>query len=69
MLVSSLFTGGALTAGIDPKPCALVLLMPGSLLIFNQDAYERCLHGIDEVQQCHVAPLQFTAHADIHRTL
>ena len=29
--------------------------MPGSLLVFNQEAYEGCLHGIDEVpnsKQC-----------------
>ncbi|KAL3148723.1 hypothetical protein ABBQ38_014136 [Trebouxia sp. C0009 RCD-2024] len=37
--------------GIEPQPCASVLLMPGSLLIFNQEAYSNCLHGIAEVTE------------------
>ena len=37
-------------AGIDPQPCASVLLMPGSLLVFNQEAYTSCLHDIAQVQ-------------------
>lgn len=36
----------ALAAG---TPVASVLLMPGSLLVFNGEAYKDCLHGIDEV--------------------
>ena len=39
----------ALAAGIESKPVASVLLMPGSLLVFNREAYKDCLHGIDEV--------------------
>ena len=39
----------ALAAGIESKPVASVLLMPGSLLVFNGEAYKDCLHGIDEV--------------------
>ncbi len=39
----------ALAAGIDSKPVVSVLLMPGSLLVFNGEAYKDCLHGIDEV--------------------
>ncbi|KAL3137413.1 hypothetical protein ABBQ32_006934 [Trebouxia sp. C0010 RCD-2024] len=35
--------------GTEPHPCASVLLMPGSLLVFNQEAYSNCLHGIAEV--------------------
>ncbi|DBA81119.1 hypothetical protein WJX79_009076 [Trebouxia sp. C0005] len=35
--------------GIESKPVASVLLMPGSLLVFNGEAYKDCLHGIDEV--------------------
>lgn len=41
-------------AGIEPQPCASVLLMPGSLLIFNQEAYSNCLHGIAEVKAASV---------------
>lgn len=37
--------------GIEPQPCASVLLMPGSLLVFNQEAYSGCLHGIAEVTE------------------
>lgn len=43
-------------AGIEPQPCASVLLMPGSLLVFNQEAYSGCLHGIAEVQTASVSP-------------
>ncbi len=39
----------ALAAGIESTPVASVLLMPGSLLVFNGEAYKDCLHGIDEV--------------------
>ncbi len=28
---------------------ASVLLMPGSLLVFNGEAYMDCLHGIEQV--------------------
>ncbi len=38
-----------MAAGIESEPVASVLLMPGSLLVFNGEAYKDCLHGIDEV--------------------
>ncbi len=28
---------------------ASVLLMPGSLLVFNGEAYKDCMHGIEQV--------------------
>ena len=40
----------ALAAGIESKPVASVLLMPGSLLVFNGEAYKDCLHGINQVR-------------------
>jgi len=54
-----------LVAGIQPRPVASVLLMPGSLLIFNGEAYEGCLHGIDEVHHhtSQTVALALVAHA------
>lgn len=37
--------------GIESKPVASVLLMPGSLLVFNGEAYEACLHGIEQARE------------------
>lgn len=33
----------------DVPPAASVLLMPRSLLVFQDTAYEECLHGIEQV--------------------
>ena len=35
--------------GFEQQPASSVLLQPRSLLIFCDQAYEECLHGIDEV--------------------
>ena len=43
------------------KPVLSVALMPRSLLVFHGEAYEDCLHGIDEV-----CPLQTTL-LDCHK--
>lgn len=39
-------------AGSKGRREASVLLLPGSLLVFNSDAYTGCLHGIAEVSCC-----------------
>lgn len=40
-------TGSA--GGFDPRPCAEVLLQPRSLLVFEEEAYTECSHGIETV--------------------
>lgn len=34
------------------RPVMSAALMPRSLLVFSGEAYEHCLHGIDEVCFC-----------------
>ena len=41
---------GAMQIAPSTKPVLSVALMPRSLLVFSGEAYENCLHGIDEAR-------------------
>lgn len=41
-----------MVADESSRPVMSAALMPRSLLVFSGEAYEHCLHGIDEVCFC-----------------
>ena len=43
------FWSSVIVTGEKGQPVASVALLPRSLLVFSGEAYEQCLHGIDEV--------------------